>query len=185
MGETALLAVVPEAEPLVADLRARYDPAAAEGVPAHVTILIPFMPLDELTPPRAAQLAAALRAATPAFRFRLARLGRFERTCWLAPEPAAPFVALTQAVMAAFPGWRPYGGAFDTIVPHLTAADGDAAHADAAARELAPRLARRVGVDCRCSAVELFENRAGRWHRVRSFALVHARGPNPVRPAAA
>ena len=167
---TALVVLVAEAEPLVADLRERFDPSAAEGVPAHVTILVPFAPRAELDAEACARLAAAL-AATPAFDFTLARVGRFERTAWLAPEPAAPFVALTLAVMQAFPGWLPYGGAFDGIVPHLTAADGDAATAEAVAAELQARLARQGPVRARCRAVELFENGQTRWVAVNRFAL--------------
>ncbi len=39
---------------------------------------------------------------------------------YLAPDPAEPFVALTEALAAAFPDCPPYGGAFDEPVPHLT-----------------------------------------------------------------
>ena len=45
MSETALIVKVPEAEPLVGGLRDRFDPVARLGVPAHVTILYPFMPV--------------------------------------------------------------------------------------------------------------------------------------------
>jgi hypothetical protein len=37
LNESAL--VVPEAEPLVKPFRDRYDPSAAAGVPAHITLL--------------------------------------------------------------------------------------------------------------------------------------------------
>ena len=39
---TALLIAVPEAEPVVGPLRARYDDAEVNGIPAHVTLLFPF-----------------------------------------------------------------------------------------------------------------------------------------------
>ena len=41
--ESCLLVPVPEAEPAVGTLRGRLDSAAALGVPAHVTILYPFV----------------------------------------------------------------------------------------------------------------------------------------------
>ena len=41
--EAALVVIVPEAEPLVARFRAKYDPAAGWGVPAHITINYPFI----------------------------------------------------------------------------------------------------------------------------------------------
>ncbi|HEX9447459.1 MAG TPA: hypothetical protein VF920_05740 [Dongiaceae bacterium] len=37
-------ALVPEAEALVGALRARFDPSASQCVPAHVTLLYPFLP---------------------------------------------------------------------------------------------------------------------------------------------
>ena len=180
MNETALIVSVPAAESLVADLRARFDPSAAEGVPAHVTVAVPFLTRAELGPTGFARLEAALRQ-TPAFDFVLERVGRFERTAWLAPEPAAPFVAMTRALMRAFPGWQPYDGAHDRIVPHLTAADGDADTAEAVARELAARLARRGPVRARCEAVELLENRGPdsqwRWRCVHRIVLPLAAAP--------
>lgn len=46
--ETALLLRVPGAEAAVARHRLRLDSAAADGIPAHVTVLYPFIPADEL-----------------------------------------------------------------------------------------------------------------------------------------
>lgn len=40
---SALIAPVPEAEPLIGPLRGRYDPTAAKGVPAHATVVFPFL----------------------------------------------------------------------------------------------------------------------------------------------
>jgi 2'-5' RNA ligase superfamily len=42
---------------------------------------------------------------------------------WLAPRPDEPFRALTRAVSAALPGYLPYGGAYDDVIPHLTIGD--------------------------------------------------------------
>ena len=46
--ESALIIAVPEAEPLVKALRERFDWSAAQGVPAHITILYPFIPPEKL-----------------------------------------------------------------------------------------------------------------------------------------
>jgi hypothetical protein len=40
---SAVVVPVPEAEPRVGALRTALDPSAALGVPAHVTILYPFV----------------------------------------------------------------------------------------------------------------------------------------------
>jgi len=51
----------------------------------------------------------------------------FRRSQWfgddvlfLAPEDPRSFVALTEAVASAYPQWQPYGGTFETVIPHLT-----------------------------------------------------------------
>ena len=46
--ESALMVLVPEAESLVKPFRDRYDPSAAAGVPAHITLLYPFKHPDEI-----------------------------------------------------------------------------------------------------------------------------------------
>ncbi|OLT11498.1 hypothetical protein BJF78_04905 [Pseudonocardia sp. CNS-139] len=116
---SALLVIVPEAEPLVGPLRAALDGNAALGVRAHVTVMAPFLPPAEIDD----GVHAALReiaAGVPAFDVRFAGVGWFDESVWLVPEPAAPFVTLTRAVAARF-GLRPYGGEYgDDVVPHLT-----------------------------------------------------------------
>ena len=47
--ESALIVPVPEVEPLVGLHRAALDPAAKLGVPAHVTIVYPFLPPEQIT----------------------------------------------------------------------------------------------------------------------------------------
>jgi hypothetical protein len=46
--QSAVLVPVPEAERAVSRHRARLDAAAALGVPAHVTVLFPFVPPSEI-----------------------------------------------------------------------------------------------------------------------------------------
>lgn len=109
MRETAILIEVPEAEPSVASWRDRFDPVAARGIPAHVTVLFPFVPPTELDDAVIAQLRE-VALSQPAFDFRLARLDEFPGVVWLRPDPDEPFRALTRAVWAAFPsdeagGW--------------------------------------------------------------------------------
>ncbi|HYH33161.1 MAG TPA: 2'-5' RNA ligase family protein [Pseudonocardia sp.] len=117
---SALVVPVPEAEPRVGALRAALDPAAALGVPAHVTVMFPFVPPAAINDSVLEALHDVLAAAAP-FDVAFSRMAWFdEEVVWWAPEPAAPFVALTTAVSARF-GLRPYDGAHgDDPVPHLT-----------------------------------------------------------------
>ncbi|MFI7545419.1 2'-5' RNA ligase family protein [Actinoplanes sp. NPDC049599] len=117
---TALIAVIPAAEAAVGDHRAVLDRAASWGVPAHITLVFPFLPPESVDP----AVLAALRgiaAAEPRFDLTLDRVGWFGDTVvWLAPNPARPFITLTEALAARFPQAQPYAGAFDEVVPHLT-----------------------------------------------------------------
>lgn len=115
--------------PALERLRVTHDPVAADGVPAHVTILFPFVPADELRPPIRDRLVQALSSVRP-FEVRFPRTGRFPGSLWLAPEPAQPFHELIQCVAAAFPEHPPYEGLHDEVIPHLTLALGAEAELD-------------------------------------------------------
>src|SRR5690349_20634700 len=43
-NESTIIVPVPEAEPLFGVLRGNHDRVAAAGVPAHITLLYPFLP---------------------------------------------------------------------------------------------------------------------------------------------
>jgi len=170
---SAFIVEVPHAEAHVGALRERYDASVRLGVPAHITVLSPFMPPARIDADVLARVHAAL-AAVPAFAFELAEVARFPATAYLAPRPAAPFVALTEALARAFPDYPPFGGQFDTVIPHLTIAHGDAAEAECAAAELASILHRHGPIASRCDAVTLLENSSGSWRPMHVFALPQA-----------
>lgn len=113
---------MPAAEPLVARHRARLDPAAAWGVPAHVTVLYPFVDPAAVDDALVTHLAAAV-ASVAAFGCTFSECGWFdEDVLWLAPDPPSPFNALTRTVWSAFPAHPPYGGEFTDLTAHLTVA---------------------------------------------------------------
>ena len=118
--ETALLLPVPAAEPAVSHHRARLDEAARDGVPAHITVLYPFLPAAGINRPLLAALGR-LFAGHAAFQFTLDKVGWFgEEVLWLGPHDPAPFSALTDLVFGAFPSCPPYGGRHTEVIPHLT-----------------------------------------------------------------
>ena len=161
-----LLVPVPAAERHVYKLRRAHDPAALAGIPAHVTLLHPFLTPERLGRAVRSELRA-LFAATPAFRFRLERAARFPGALYLAPEPASPFVRLTEALVRAWPEVPPYGGAYESIVPHLTVAQGSAAEA-----ELARELGAALPIDASAREVWLMlEDSGGRWWRDQVYPL--------------
>lgn len=115
--ESAILLDVPEAEPLVGALRATGDPSARLGIPAHVTLLYPFVPdPDEGT-------VEELRwffAGVDGFHLTFSAVGEFPEVVYLAPEPETVVRGLTDALFRRWPDCPPYRGAFDDVVPHLT-----------------------------------------------------------------
>ena len=143
-------------------LRRRDTDVAALGVPAHVTVLYPFVPTGLLTP-SIRDAVARIASAAGRFTVRFERVERWPGVVWLAPEPAAPFGRLIAAACAAFPSYPPYGGTIDEPTPHLTIAEGGAIDADATVAAANPHLPFERAV----SAITVIaEQSPGRW-RVR------------------
>lgn len=138
---SAVLIPVPQAEPLVSAWRARHDPVAAAGVPAHITLIVPWLPPPDIRPGDLSALAE-VAAATPTWDFTLTGVSWFgRRVLWLVPEPDEPFRALTARLAERF-GTKPWEGAFADVVPHLTVGhtDGDASALDRVGEELQAKL---------------------------------------------
>ncbi len=173
MAISAFVVKVPAAEPMAGDLRRRYDATVALGVPAHITLLVPFMDPALITPEVLARARQVLMQ-TPAFAFSLGKVGRFPETAYLAPEPSAPFIEMTLALAKMFPGFPPYGGEHADVVPHLSVAHGNASDAEEAAAELRTRLLASGTVHARCTEVTLIENASGRWQDMHAFPLPEA-----------
>ena len=155
---------------MVAELRLRHDESARLGVPAHITVLFPFIPPSELTPPALATLRH-LFLARATFRFQLSSVGRFPATCYLQPDPSEPFVALTELLWQAFPAYPPFSGEFPSIIPHLTVAHGSEPAAGVVSKAVASALAQHGPIQSTCGSVVLMENSSGRWSRMHEFPL--------------
>ena len=141
--QTAVIAPVPEADRLVGDYRQHLDASAEWGVPAHVTVLYPFLAPHEVDEQVIATLTAAV-TSVPAFDCRFAQARWFgQDVLYLVPEPSQSFRELTAAVWRAFPQHPPYGGAHEDVVPHLTVAErrlADLPTLEAAERAVQPCL---------------------------------------------
>jgi hypothetical protein len=159
---------VAEAEGLVGAWRARHDPSAALGVPAHITVLYPFEDPGRIDGALETELAGIFATVSP-FEFWLrgpAALG--PDILALAPEPAEPFEHLTGLVWERWPEMPPYGGAFETVIPHLTVADAG----PAVLAQALERIGRGLPIAADCREVQLFEEGDdGRWRLRSSFPL--------------
>lgn len=167
--ESALVVTVPAAEPVVGRWRRTLDRAAAWGVPAHVTVVYPFVPPDRLDDGVLAGVRAAV-GGVPGFDCVFGAVRWFGAdVVWLAPEPDEPFRALTAAVWRRFPEAPPYGGEFADPIPHLTIGHVDPPALRRAAAAVAPELP----VVARVEAVTLLvgTDAPGSWHPAATFPL--------------
>lgn len=118
-AESALVAIIPEAEAVVGEHRLLLDPSAAHGLSAHVTLLYPFLPPDRIDFEVRRKLNAVAEAQRP-FEVSFARTRWFgDEVLWLAPTPDAEFRSLIDALYGRFPETPPYGGTMEPV-PHLT-----------------------------------------------------------------
>ncbi|WP_198664530.1 2'-5' RNA ligase family protein [Jiangella endophytica] len=145
---------MPAVETFVRSRFEHYDRSYLSSDPAfthaHITVLAPFLPAPE---PAALETVAALVAAAPPITFSLHRLETFPNgIIYLAPEPADPFRALTERLVAAFPQCPPYGGVFPDVVPHLTL---DQHSAEVSVESTRDRLGDTVPVTCIADRVDL------------------------------
>jgi 2'-5' RNA ligase len=181
MAESAFAVNVPEAEPYVGTLRERFDPSAKLGVPAHITLLYPFLSPEQITEAVLNRVRLALSSVVT-FTFCLGKIRRFPGAVYLAPEPAEPFIALTERLVRQFPEHLPYGGQYDSIVPHLTVAQAGESEHSLAEAHLAINLPPGTGIQASCNEVVLIENSSGRWEHMYSFLLAASlsKAANPL-----
>ena len=169
-GESALLIPVPEAEDLVGEWRSLYDPSSAAGVPAHITLLYPFIPRAEIRPETIEELREHF-AKTRAFSVRFPTLARFPGVVYLAPTPDRPIRRMIGQLVEMYPDYPPYSGRFDDIVPHLTIAD----RRERLDLVLMNRVECGIGpglpIEARAREVWLMTNRRKRWTKKARFTL--------------
>lgn len=145
----------------------KYD-SARLGIPAHITILFPFVPLEELDD-RIRDELRQLFATQPAISFSLTKVTVFpDETIWLAPEPSEPFRRLTELIVERYPEYPPYEGIHDDIIPHLTVTSGDSSLRDEVEADLIPHLPIRA--ETRASTL-LVEDESEHWSVDERFPL--------------
>jgi hypothetical protein len=171
LDESALVVLVPEAEPLVRPFRDRYDPSAAAGVPAHITLLYPFRPPYEIDQAMLDELRGCFQGFA-SFRFSLAPIRRFpDGELYLAPDPDEPFRQLTLAIWDRYET-PPYGGKWPDIVPHLSVAwVKDEQQCDRVADEFTRAAQQELPIAATAAEVTLLEQRSGTWRMRATFGL--------------
>ncbi len=173
VGQTAIIVPVGAAEPIVGRWRTRFDPATAAGVPAHVTIIYPFLPELELDEDVVRDVRR-LVARHPSFTVTFAECGQFPDVLFLVPDPDGPFRCLTADLFGRWPDAPPYGGLITDPVPHLTITHGASPRK---AAEAEADVTARLPFTCLIQEAWLIGFDGTRWARRASLPL------GAVRPA--
>ncbi len=170
--ESAVVLDVPEAEPLVGGWRALHDPVAKRGIPAHVTLLYPFVTPDRLDATALDELRTIL-AGTPALDLVLTEVATFPGVVWLKPEPSQPLIDLISTLRKHYPDIQPYGGKHPEPTPHLTVGQAnDPDEFDDLADRVRTRLGPRLPLPFRAERAAIYVSReAHQWSRLDEFAL--------------
>jgi 2'-5' RNA ligase len=170
--ESTLAILVPEAEGLVRPFRDRHDPSAKAGMPAHITLLYPFKPPNEINGTVLDSLRHCFSSFT-SFEFSLPTINRFHgEVLYLVPEPEDPFRQLTLAIWGCYPETPPYGGRYSTVVPHLTAAHlASEVRLGEVTREFEQASQGRLPIQAQATEVALMDTRSGRWEINTTFRL--------------
>lgn len=118
---SAVVIIAPHrVQALAVPLMRRYSFDSMLRVPAHITILFPFVPLDDLDD--ACRKLRPICSELSPFEVTLDGYGHFPTTVYLKPRDPEPIKAAFRAIHAAFPDYPPYRGAHgnDDITPHMT-----------------------------------------------------------------
>lgn len=155
---------------MVGGWRAMHDPSSRNGVPAHITLVVPWVPPEQIKQEHLEELEQLLADRHP-FDYVLDHVRWFgDRVLWLAPSPAQPFQDMTHLLAEHFET-PPWGGEFDEVVPHLTV--GLADHADQALCEVAAEVGPRLPVSCRAQEVDVMCGDGVQWHVLHRVQLAH------------
>ena len=162
--ESGLAVLVPAADRLAGPFRDKYDPSAAAGMPAHITLLYPFKHPSEINEHVTKQLNQCFISFL-AFGFSLSLLRRLPGgVLYLAPQPDEPFRRLTLAVWDCFPETPPYGGKYSSVAPHLTLAQlSSKQQADQVAAEFAQAYQGQLPIRATVSEIALMDTLTGSW----------------------
>lgn len=169
--ETALVIMVPEVEELVRPFRHLYDPSAADGMPAHISLVYPFLNIEEMSAIKLTSLTRIFREHEP-FGFSLTKTARFPGVLYLEPEPSRAFKSMILEICEYAPQTLPYGGKHTDLIPHLTIAHiEDEAELDQVAGDFEKQIAPKLPVHSMVSEVLLMENCTGSWKKYASFTM--------------
>ena len=120
-GRTGLVIPVPAAEGLLELVEGRHPGSVRQGVPAHVSLLYPFVGVAELSD-RDTEVLRELFLEQQPMRVVFGECYRRGGFVALRPRPLEGLIELTNKSRRRWPDVVPYGGLYGDVEPHLTVA---------------------------------------------------------------
>lgn len=171
-SDTSALILRVQLPPALEVFRQAHHAAGREGLPAHATLLYPFLRPEDLSGHETALLRSVV-AAHATLRVRLSGPASWPDALFARVEPEGPIRALQDDLQRLYPDLPIYGGAFP-FVPHVTIADGEPARSpDLASHDAWSALPVEVEAD----TVDLIARDEHGWRHHRRFRLGSARRP--------
>jgi 2'-5' RNA ligase superfamily len=120
-GRTGLVIPVPAADGLLEWVEARHPGSVRQGVPAHVSLLYPFIGMAELDERDTEALSELFIGQAP---MRVGFVECYRRGGFVAlrPDPIEGLTELTNKTRRRWPDVVPYEGLYGDVEPHLTVA---------------------------------------------------------------
>lgn len=170
-GTTAVLALLPDAEPLL-ELATQIDARAVRpGIPAHATLLYPWLPTDQIGDRELEQLQTALVRATPQDGRIPLRLTAVEQTGAFINVPVPDLHAIATAVRIAFPQQTPYAGRFGHNPPVHVTVSLDATADTATATDITHRVTSCLPIHTEVSAIHVVTLTPNGWQNLAELPL--------------
>jgi len=120
MLSTAVVIFAPhEVQAVATPIMRQYALESLIRVPAHITLMFPFVPCERLS--EAALTLKALSAQIKPFEITLSGYDQFTGVVFMRPVNPEPIKAVFRQIYEAFPLYPPYGGTFgNDLHPHVT-----------------------------------------------------------------
>lgn len=170
--KSAVIVPVPETDELISWHRRALTRNPEASIPAHVTVLYPFVPPSRISDSTLADIEAAL-ADFRAFDCVFSQVKWFDdEVVWLEPKPDKHFRALTKAIWKRFPAHPPYAGEHPNTVPHLTVMDSRTGDPESK-RKAAADISAVLPIHARIDRVRLVagDDEHGPWRTITEFKL--------------
>jgi len=140
-------------ETLLGKYRHRLDPSAAQGVPAHVTVMYPFVPRDDWKSQSVEFRLDGVLKKTQCFSFWFRNIAEKDGLLYFPPDPSDGFRELTAAVGSEF-DLVPYGGKYGDPMPHCTVSYGQWWQNESPTDQADVKTALKGGLPIECRAKE-------------------------------